>query len=317
MIKRENILQILREYTLRESSWDEEEESKPIPDSIKEKFWRKFESAGIVPVLKPFEDSLSEEQLHQLIKGYLEDYKDRKDYYLDVFFGVDTIADLFSVSDYGLDTIVKNMFSGEYDYDYYNECWFDDYQLYHIDTENWIVIKELMQKSIESGDYEYDEELSEKDNLEIFAKEELQSEIGCAHTEAQHSADIDALHSDLREEIDDYYSNVYSGNLVYDWQDNVKESGWKGNFEISELLYSPMFDEALREVLGYPIEDFDWEYLYEKILEYEEGSYFSVTHFIPEKKPNINEDKHFRYGGAGDIDYRYFNEILQDKLQWV
>ena len=178
-------------------------------------------------------------------------------------------------------------------------------------------IKELMQKSIESEDYEYDDELSEEDNLEIFAKEELSSEIGCAYSDAQQSADIEALHNDLREEIDDYYSNVYSGNLVYDWEDNVHESGWKGEFEIGELIYSPLFDDALREVLGYPIEDFDWEYLYEKVLEFEENSYFSETHFIPEEKPDINEDKHFRYGGAGNVDDSYFNEVLHDKLQWV
>lgn len=316
MVNRKHILSILKEYTLRESSWDDEEESKPIPDSIKEKFWRKFEQAGIIPVLKPFEDSLSEDQLFQLIKGYLEDYNDRADYYIEVFFDVDDIASLFSVSHYGLDDIVKKMFSGEYDYDYYNECWFDEYQLHRIDKVNWDEIKTLMLKSIESEDYEYDDELSEEDNLEIFAKEELQSEIGCAYSDAQKSADIDALHSDLIEEIDDYYSNVYSGNLVYDWKDNVKESGWKGEFEIYELLSSPMFDEALREVLGYPIEDFDWEYLYEKILEYEDAP-FSSTHFIPEEKPSINEDKHFRYGGAGDVDDSYFNEVLNDKLQWV
>jgi glycosyltransferase involved in cell wall biosynthesis len=40
------------------------------------------------------------------------------------------------------------------------------------------------------------------------------------------------------------------------------------------------------------------------------------NYFFPDDLIRINTDKHFRYGGAGDIDWEYFNEILSDRLNY-
>ena len=48
-------------------------------------------------------------------------------------------------------------------------------------------------------------------------------------------------------------------------------------------------------------------------MEYEwENIGYSSVFF--DEKPYINTDKHFRYGGAGDMDKDYMNEILSDRL---
>jgi hypothetical protein len=41
------------------------------------------------------------------------------------------------------------------------------------------------------------------------------------------------------------------------------------------------------------------------------------NYFFPEELIKINTDKHFRYGGAGDIDWGHFNEILSDRLNYL
>ena len=38
--------------------------------------------------------------------------------------------------------------------------------------------------------------------------------------------------------------------------------------------------------------------------------------FLPEDCIRINSDKHFRYGGAGTIDWKFFNEVLLDRIDY-
>ena len=38
--------------------------------------------------------------------------------------------------------------------------------------------------------------------------------------------------------------------------------------------------------------------------------------FVGDEKPNINTDKHFRYGGAGTLNELHFNDMLVDRLSW-
>ena len=51
-----------------------------------------------------------------------------------------------------------------------------------------------------------------------------------------------------------------------------------------------------------------------RIIEREREYGVSDNSLLPEEQIRINEDKHFRYNGGGDIDWGYFNEILSDKL---
>ena len=53
------------------------------------------------------------------------------------------------------------------------------------------------------------------------------------------------------------------------------------------------------------------------ILEDErEGWGMEYNSFLPEDCIGINSDKHFKYGGAGTIDWKFFNEVLFDRIDY-
>ncbi len=60
----------------------------------------------------------------------------------------------------------------------------------------------------------------------------------------------------------------------------------------------------------------DWVGIMEGVIEYEMDNigYDSV---LFDEKPYIDTDRHFRYGGAGDMDKDYMNDILKDRFtEW-
>jgi hypothetical protein len=58
--------------------------------------------------------------------------------------------------------------------------------------------------------------------------------------------------------------------------------------------------------------------IFNDIFSIERGGVFNYYDnvLLPNEEVYINTDKHFRYGGAGDIDPQYFNEVLHDKLMY-
>ena len=312
-----NLKNILRNQLLTE--YYEEEEAEKLPLGIKEKIWRKFDTVGVPAVMYSLWDTMeSEETQADLIKTYLTDYNDRKPHYIKIEWDGDDIASNVASNDYGLEKIVAGMIDGDWsvtDDMYYYECYFDSYQLDYIDKTNWETIKELMLAAIEGSYYEYDEDKTEEENLIEFAKEELKSEIGCSYTEAQADADLAALHDDLIEVIEDYLSN-FNGKI--NWETNRYE----GEVEIGELVDSGFFDMSLEEEVDQwefynrPEEGNTsfWRGLLDKIIENENDGWGKDAHFISDDKISVNTDKHFRYGGAGNVSNEFVNEILINRL---
>lgn len=180
---------------------------------------------------------------------------------------------------------------------------FDSWLFDKIDESNIKTLKEHYLNNLEG-------EESEEDFKE-FVENEFGGDIGCAASDAQYNADIDYLHSDFVESIEEYLSG-FGGKLEYVNKRN--EMVYIADLEIGELAYSSFFQDTLLGILegGYPDSFYD---IYNDIIESEKESWSSeYNYFLPEDKISINTDKHFRYGGAGNIDWNYFNEILSDKL---
>jgi hypothetical protein len=244
----------------------------------------------------------STEKEFNIIYKYLTEYEDRTPYYIPVVFNANEISEFFNDGEYGIQTLVKDFLKSEYDYGYDYECFdVDDWLISRIDNENMNKLKELYLNNL-------DGEESEEDFKE-FIESEYGSDIGCAAGDAQHSADIESLHSEILEKIDDYLSR-FNGNLV----DTPNGKQYEGEIEFGELVDNSLFDEILEDELSshYPKPvDIFW-----KIVEQEEYYGAGDNPLLPEEKIRINEDRHFRYGGNGDIDWKYFNEILRDKLSY-
>lgn len=242
-----------------------------------------------------------------IIYKYLTEYKERTPYYIPVVFSAREISEFFRDGDYGMQTIVKDLLDGDYDYGIDYECFdVDDWLIDRIDSENMNKLKKLYLTDL-------DTEESEEDFKE-FIESEFDSDIGCAAGDAQHSADINYLHSEIKDEINDYLSR-FNGKLTNKIGNDGRinsELEYVGEIEFGELADNPYFFEVTYEELesSYPnIIDIFW-----KIIELERDYGGRGDEFLPEEQIRINEDKHFRYGGAGDIDWGYFNEILSDKL---
>jgi hypothetical protein len=110
----------------------------------------------------------------------------------------------------------------------------------------------------------------------------------------------------------EYLSN-FNGKLVAD----EKSFGLKfvGSLEIGELVNSEWYQDVVEDALYsyYP----DLIDILAGIKEKEQDGYGGqYNYFFPDDLIRINTDKHFRYGGAGDIDWKYFNEILSDRLNY-
>lgn len=245
-----------------------------------------------------------------IIYNYLTNYK-RKDYYVPVHFDAEELSNFFSEDrDYDIQHYAKKYFEQDYDYDYNYYCY--DFDSYYFDMIDRVNVGTMREKYLEGLDGE-----GTKEGFMEFVESEFGDVIGCAMADAQNSADIDYLHSDIRNGAEDYLSE-FNGIISND-VDKDGNRGWKlefnGKREIGDVVNSEMFKETLYDHVdsGYSLlsDIFDDIFSIER-----EGDNYYDNVLLPEEKIYINTDKHFRYGGAGDVDPQYFNEILSDKLSW-
>ena len=254
--------------------------------------------------------NLSNEQEINIIYNYLTNYK-RKDYYVPVHFDAEELSNFFSEDrDYDIQHYAKKYFEQDYEYDYNYDCY--DFDTYYFDMIDSVNVGTMREKYLEGLDGE-----GTKEGFMEFVESEFGDVIGCAMADAQNSADIDYLHSDIRNGAEDYLSE-FNGIISND-VDRDGNRGWKlefnGEREIGDVVNSEMFKETLYDHVdsGYSLlsDIFDDIFSIER-----EGDNYYDNVLLPEEKIYINTDKHFRYGGAGDVDPQYFNEILSDKLSW-
>lgn len=245
-----------------------------------------------------------------IIYNYLTNYK-RKDYYVPVHFDAEELSNFFSEDrDYDIQHYAKKYFEQDYDYDYNYDCY--DFDTYYFDMIDSVNVGTMREKYFEGLDGE-----GTKEGFMEFVESEFGDVIGCAMADAQNSADIDYLHSDIRNGAEDYLSE-FNGIIDND-VDKDGNRGWKlefnGKREIGDMVNSELFKETLYDHVdsGYSLlsDIFDDIFSIER-----EGDNYYDNVLLPEEKIDINTDKHFRYGGAGDVDPQYFNEILSDKLSW-
>ena len=245
-----------------------------------------------------------------IIYNYLTNYK-RKDYYVPVHFDAEELSNFFSEDrDYDIQHYAKKYFEQDYDYDYNYDCY--DFDSYYFDMIDRVNVGTMREKYLEGLDGE-----GTKEGFMEFVESEFGDVIGCAMADAQNSADIDYLHSDIRNGAEDYLSE-FNGIISND-VDKDGNRGWKlefnGKREIGDVVNSEMFKETLYDHVdsGYSLlsDIFDDIFSIER-----EGDNYYDNVLLPEENIYIDTDKHFRYGGAGDIDPQYFNEILSDKLSW-
>ena len=245
-----------------------------------------------------------------IIYNYLTNYK-RKDYYVPVHFDAEELSNFFSEDrDYDIQHYAKKYFEQDYDYDYNYDCY--DFDTYYFDMIDSVNVGTMREKYFEGLDGE-----GTKEGFMEFVESEFGDVIGCAMADAQNSADIDYLHSDIRNGAEDYLSE-FNGIISND-VDKDGNRGWKlefnGKREIGDMVNSELFKETLYDHVdsGYSLlsDIFDDIFSIER-----EGDNYYDNVLLPEEKIDINTDKHFRYGGAGDVDPQYFNEILSDKLSW-
>ena len=254
--------------------------------------------------------NLSEEQEINIIYNYLTQY-DRKNYYVPVHFDADELSNFFSEDrDYDIQHYAKKYFEQDYDYDYHYDCY--DFDSYYFDMIDRVNVGTMREKYLEGLDGEGTEE-----GFMEFVESEFGDVIGCAMADAQNSADIDYLHSDIRNGVEDYLSE-FNGKIDND-VDKDGNRGWKlefnGKREIGDVVNSEMFKDTLYDHVdsGYSL----LSDIFNDIFSIErEGDNYYDNVLLPNEEVYINTDKHFRYGGAGDVDPQYFNEILSDKLSY-
>lgn len=302
------IKNILLEY-YAEESWDYSGDI--YPEKVYRGLFKIFDKQG-KNFIKEIEylNITSEEEYDQvereinLVLKYLTDYEDRPKIYIDFSIDSEDLSKLFYDGDYEIQRIVKDYLDGDFDYGYDYECFdFDDWLIDRIDSENMNKLKELYLKNL-------NDEESEEDFRE-FIESEYGSTIGCAAGDAQYSADIGSLHSDIVHSIESSLQHL-GGSLNRQDYGVIK---YEAKIEIGELVNSPFFIEILEYYLGegYP----DLEDIFYAIIDQEKDNLTRETnYFYPNEKISIDVDRHFRYGGSGDIDWKFFNEILSDKLNW-
>jgi len=256
------------------------------------------------------------EEEYDILYNYFVNYSDRKDYYLDFTIDPQDIASFFSDRDYGMEEMVKNYLSGEWDYiDWYHESFqFDDYFLDSINDGSWVEIAKILKvdniadaEELVSGNIE-SEHLEDQYELMEDTIEDVQNIIAHSMTEAQADADMAYLHEDILDEINDFFKhgkfNFDQGEFVGSVElGDVFEKGAGGLDELESDLQEgyPTFDEVMTDLLSQELND--WGYSDRYV-------------FTGDEKPNIDTDKHFRYGGAGTLNEVHFNDMLVDRLSW-
>ena len=237
---------------------------------------------------------------------YLSEYENRTPFYITFEYDKNTLSEFFKEDrDYDIRRMVEGYFGGDYDYGHDYDC---------MDTDSWLIDK-INEKNNETLKGKYLRDLQGEENVgedfQEYIISEYGSEIGCSASEAQNSADIDYLHSDFEEGVMEYLSNL-NGKLVRDDKGEIK---FVGSLEIGELVNSEWFQDVVEDALYsyYP----DLIDVFASIKEKEQDGWSGqYNYFFPDDLIQINTDKHFRYGGAGDIDWGYFNEILSDRLNY-
>jgi len=286
-----DIKRILREYG--EDNEDDRSifEKQMFPEKVYQKVFRIFDKYmesnhnklfDILKNLSLSDENFNSEDLESnIIYKYLTEHKDRPNSYIKISFFPSEMSSFFCDDrDYGIQRMVSQYFSFDYDYGADYGCYdFEEYYFDKIDKENLGIMKEHYLKNLEG-------EPSEEDFKEF-----------------------------VEEGITDYLSN-FNGKL----QPPVDKEGNKGlglvyvgYVELGDLANSSSFKETLHASLehGYPT----FLEILDHVLEDErEGWGQEYNSFLPEDCISINTYKHFKYGGAGDIDWKYFNEILLDRI---
>lgn len=236
---------------------------------------------------------------------YLSEYENRTPFYITFEYDKNTLSEFFKEDrDYDIQKMVGNYFGGDYDYGHDYDC---------MDTDSWLIDK-INEKNMETLKGKYLRDLEGEESEEDFQEyimSEYGSEIGCSASESQYSADIEYLHSDFEEGVMEYLSNL-NGKLVRDDNGEIK---FVGSLEIGELVNSEWFQDVVENALySYYFDLID---VFASIKEKEQDGWSGqYNYFFPDDLIQINTDKHFRYGGAGVIDWGYFNEILSDRLNY-
>lgn len=286
---------------LLEQSWFDDSNA-PIKGNISERVFKFLDRAGLEKgiTLLNLDDS---EKETQVVMSYYKDYDGKWSEDLPVNFDASEIARLFKDRDYNLESIVEGYLKGDYDYSsWYHEC-FDYNHNWMWDNINEENQNYILEKAKEAGI-----DMEDDDAVEEFIEYTYGSDIGCAFADAQHDADINALHEDIMLEVESFLSE-FNGKWNFD------KGEFNGTIPFTRLVNSEYFEDAVRDNLDYG--QFDTIQIKNYIIEKEmdDIGYGNTTELFSDT-PSINTDRHFRYGGAGDMSESYMNEILSDRLSW-
>lgn len=237
-----------------------------------------------------------EEEIN-LVWKYLKDYDGGCDEYVNFVIEASEISEMFRDGDYDIKNTVKKFLEDDYDYTYDSyECYYDEYQLDDINEENMKIIIKI-----------YESQKDEDETLRDFIKNgDLESAIGCSYSYAQQNADINALHEDFLDGVHEVTDKIEG---KWDWDTHTL----KGRISVCEI----MNHEAALDILSDSLEQgYRWVDVVDTIVEREwedvwNGNEGDVLFGEP---VNIDEYKHFRYGGAGTLDKQEFNEYLHNRL---
>ena len=228
---------------------------------------------------------------------YFNAYGGGCDDYINFVLEAEEISNMFRDGDYGIQNMVKRFLEDDYDYTYDGyECYYDEYQLDDINEENMKTIIKI-----------YESQKEEDETLREFIKNgDLESAIGCAYSDAQQNADINALHADFLDGVHEVTDKIEG---KWDWDTHTL----KGRISVCEIMNHEDALEILSESLQH---GYDWNEVVDTIVEREweevwNGDEGDVLFGEP---VTIDEYKHFRYGGAGTIDKQEFNEYLHNRL---
>jgi len=237
-----------------------------------------------------------EEEINLMWK-YLKDYDGGCDEYINFVLEADEISNMFYDGDYDIQNMVKRFLEDDYDYMYDGyECYYDEYQLDDINEENMKIIIKI-----------YESQKEEDETLREFIKNgDLESAIGCAYSDAQQNADINALHEDFLDGVHEVTDKIEG---KWDWDTHTL----KGRISVCEIMNHEDALEILSESLQH---GYDWNEVVSTIVEREweevwNGDEGDVLFGEP---VTIDEYRHFRYGGAGTLDIKEFNEYLYNRL---
>lgn len=271
------------------------------PEKVYQRLFKIFDADPKEFMLNVLEDlKLGLDVEFNIIYKYLSEYEDRTPYYIPVEFNSSEVSSFFyDDRDYDIVSMVRDYLDGNYDYGHDYECFeMDNWLLNKVNKDNMTIMRD---KYLENLDGEESQE-----DFEGFIYNEFGNDIGCAAGDAQFNADIESLHEDFMSSIDSYLDN-FNGKWVWN------EGRYVGEIEFGVLLSHPDFKAALEQQLEMhnpkPV-DILWE-----LLDYD-MRYGGSGVLLPSERIRINTDRHFRYGGNGEIDWGYFNEILSDKLNY-